>query len=395
MKVYTCTPVRFKGDYTFFARESGLFSVGLNGIGVESRPIMPGPTMDDDDPRLIRTEYINLESADWWRSMNLDGLILYSWASPKYNKIAQAVKIAGIPFLVNMDTSGLISSLAPKSEWWRESHKRFLYECRTLRSIANEVCRIMGDLLYKRSAKSRLAHYEAATSVAAVTPLGSLWIPGEVNGLGRSDLTHKFTYLPHPQLEVFNYGDVEKENLVITVGRWEKDDWPQKNPRTLLNAYAEFLHARPDWKGIIVGKGAKDLANNLQINNKIFNGHLDFIDYVPPNELPAIYSKSKIGFWSSRWEGQQGTGAQALCCGCSVVSHDSAHMSCFRHYVTRGSGRLARHNDASALARELILEAQSWDEGNRDPKIISSAWSNEFHASNVASRSMELLNLKY
>lgn len=50
MRVFTCTPKPFIGNAGHFARESGLFSVGLNLIGVESRAIMPGPPMEDDDP---------------------------------------------------------------------------------------------------------------------------------------------------------------------------------------------------------------------------------------------------------------------------------------------------------------------------------------------------------
>ena len=43
MKWYTCTPVPFKGDHTFFCRDSGAFCKAFQRIGVESRAIMPTP----------------------------------------------------------------------------------------------------------------------------------------------------------------------------------------------------------------------------------------------------------------------------------------------------------------------------------------------------------------
>jgi glycosyltransferase involved in cell wall biosynthesis len=391
MKVYTCTPVRFKGDYTFFARESGLFSVGLNEIGVESRPIMPGPPIGDDDPRLIRTEYANLESADWWRSMKLDGLILYSWAAPRYNAIAEAASAAGIKLLVNMDTCGLVSPLASPGDWWREAHVRYLREQPGFVERLVDMSKALVEVLFHPVAKRRIRHYDAATVVAAVTPYGARWIPNEAIALGRRDLTARFKYLPHPQLPIFHYDGTPKERLVLTVGRWHKPDWPQKYPELLLDAYHRFLTARPDWKGLIVGGGAPDLCKLLHQDPSRFEGRLSFIDYVKPDQLPELYRRARIGFWTSRWEGQQGTGAQALCCGCSVVSASSAQNSCFRHYVTRESGRLASKNKTDVLADELALEADSWESEERDPTRISQVWCQEFHMQNVARRALDFL----
>lgn len=66
MKWYTCTPVSFKGDHTFFSRDSGAFCKAFQRIGVESRAIMPTPVQENDEPDLIRTEYANLEDPVWW-----------------------------------------------------------------------------------------------------------------------------------------------------------------------------------------------------------------------------------------------------------------------------------------------------------------------------------------
>jgi glycosyltransferase involved in cell wall biosynthesis len=391
MKVYTCTPVRFRGDYTFFARESGLFSVGLNEIGVESRPVMPGPAMEDDDPRLVRTEYRNLETESWWRSLELDGLILYSWAAPRYNAIAEAVRAAGIPLLVNMDTCGLVSPLASPGDWWREAHVCYLKAQPGIAGRLGDIAKATIEVLFHPVAKRRLRHYEAATAVASVTPHGARWIPNEAIRLGRPELADKFLYLPHPQLPIFTYDGTPKQKLILTVGRWHRPDWPQKNPRVLLETYRRFLCAKPDWRGMIVGGGAPDLPRLLRMDFPEIANRLEFVDYVKPEALPDLYRRARIGFWSSRWEGQQGTGAQALCCGCTVVSTSSAQNSCFRHYVTRESGRLAPRNAPDALSDELVLEADAWEGGERDAERISRIWRAEFHAPEVARRALEAL----
>ena len=107
MKWYTCTPVSFKGDHTFFSRDSGAFCKAFQRIGVESRAIMPTPAQEGDEPDLIRTEYANLEDPAWWKSLGIDGVILYAWGVGKYLPIARAIHDAGIFLVVYMDSSGL------------------------------------------------------------------------------------------------------------------------------------------------------------------------------------------------------------------------------------------------------------------------------------------------
>lgn len=393
MRVFTCTPVRFGGDADFMARDSGLFSSGLCAIGVESRPIIAGPPMEGDDPRVLRADVKDMEKASWWKAMNLDGLVFYSWAWPRFNGIAQAIRDAGIPLLVSMDTSGLLSPLANPGEWLRAVTGVYMHKQPGLAGKAREAIKALAEWIGSPQSRGRLAHYEAATVVAAVTPHGALWIPNEPRRLGRPELAEKFIYLPHPQSPGFTYDGTQKEKIVISVGRWRREDWGQKNPRVLLNTCQLFLSSRPDWRAMIIGSGAPQLPEMLGLDAGIFGGRIKFIDRVKPEVLPDHYRQASIGLWSSRWEGQQGAAAQALCCGCSVVAISSAPNNCFRHYISRESGRLATRNEPRALADELILEADAWERGERNPERISNAWTGEFHAPEVARRALKALGL--
>jgi glycosyltransferase involved in cell wall biosynthesis len=393
-RVYTCTPVCFRGNSWFFTRESGLFSKALAELGFDSMSVMPGPGKEDDNKGLLRVPYEQLESVNFWRGLKLDGLILYSWAAPRYLPIAKAVRTAGIPFLVNVDSCGLVSRSANPRLWRRD----LLSYLRTKATSPLEAALVMAHILdnfgIHRVARARLNTYEAATVVCGVSPLATLWLQREALGFGRSHLVPKIRYLPHPQMRAFTYGQERKENLLLSVARWEKEDWVQKNPAVLLDAFERFLSARPDWKACIIGKGASRLATTLGKSQSASLSRCEFIDFLQPSDLVPFYSRAKIACWSSRSEGQIGTGAQALCCGCSVVAGNSGTLSCFHHYVSRESGRLALGMDANSLAEALQLEALAWDEGQRDPERISRIWKEEFHDINVASRALNLLGLR-
>ncbi len=393
MRIYTCTPRDFPEDRNFFNRDSGLFCRGLEVIGVESRAIGGGERRAGDHKDLIRASLKELESTTWWERHHLDGLILYSWAAPEFNGVARAIRDAGIPFLVVMDTCGMISRFTSPRDWWREGHVRKLAGKRGILEYVIKGAEWLGGGLLSRVPRRRIDHYDAATRVAVVTPLGSIWVPGEARAFGRDDLVERFCYLPHPQPEWFFYDGTPKENLVISVGRWRRRDWKQKNPGVLVPALKAFLERRPDWSAMIVGADAEELAPALGMDPGSLPERLRFRNAIPQQELVALYRRAKIGFWTSRWEGQQGTGAQALCCGCSVVGPFSASMSCFRHYVSKGSGRLARWNEPAAMSDELHLEAEAWESGDRDPDGIGRMWTREFHSPEVARRAVMLLGL--
>ncbi len=101
MRWFTCTPVAFGGGADFFARDSGLLCRGFEALGGESRAIMPGMPRISDDAGLSRTKYANLESTAWWKSHQLDGVVLYTWGSPVWRKIAAAIRQSGIFLVLN------------------------------------------------------------------------------------------------------------------------------------------------------------------------------------------------------------------------------------------------------------------------------------------------------
>ena len=122
MKVYTCTPKNFPADEdSFFSRESGLFCRALQSLGFDSKSVLLLPKYPLDGLGVLRGTYQELCDPVWWRALQLDGLILYSWAAPQYNAVAMAVHQAGIPAVIYMDTCGLVSRLGNRKGWWRHA----------------------------------------------------------------------------------------------------------------------------------------------------------------------------------------------------------------------------------------------------------------------------------
>jgi glycosyltransferase involved in cell wall biosynthesis len=317
-------------------------------------------------------------------------VVFYGWGDEKYTPIVQAIKESGALLVSSIDASGLMSPYVDPIEYARLLFARYIARRGTVRGTFWASLALCKSLVPRLTDKKRLRHLNSADLITMVTPQSSLIMKTLAMRFGFSDVAERTHYIPHPQLSFFNYKDTPKENLVITVGRWQEADWFQKNPRLLLASVSKFLAARPDYRFQIIGNSVELLKPLIERYCGAVRDRIELTPFLSPVQLSEVYCRAKIAFWASRHEGQQGTGAQALCCGCSVASTGGLPMNCFAHYVSRGSGRQALRNNAVFLADALIMEASSWDEGHRDPNHISSSWTREFHSPNVARRILEV-----
>lgn len=126
-RIFTCTPVAFHGDARFFTRDTGLICMNLRKLGAESKAVMPLPFHEDDIREdIIRVSMEQLKSADWWRTLKLDGVVLYSWGAPRYTAIARAIKKAGIKMVIHLDGDGDFFDVL------RKAQPTFVQRCRNL-----------------------------------------------------------------------------------------------------------------------------------------------------------------------------------------------------------------------------------------------------------------------
>jgi glycosyltransferase involved in cell wall biosynthesis len=125
---------------------------------------------------------------------------------------------------------------------------------------------------------------------------------------------------------------------------------PRKGIDTLLEALASLAHTQPDVKLIITGKrGWYTEQFFAQIERLQLTPHIQFTDYVPDEDLPALYSCATVLAFPSRYEGFGLTVLEAMACGTPVVCSNSSSLP----EVVGDAALLVPPDDAASLAMAL------------------------------------------
>lgn len=378
---YTCTPVSFDGDISFFKRDSGLLSRGFQELGYESRSIMPNPARENDLPELIRTDYQNLEDSEWWKSLKIDGLVFYSWGDPKYTSIARAIREAGIILVVHLDTTGFISPVLGYARYLQMI--RDIYPGRGV-SLCYHLCKCCFIPIFDLK---RIKHLEYANWICALTPIAKKHLHDYFEFYRRPEVSSRLIVAGHgvnPRMKYYE-GKDSTRNQIIVVGRWHAaDDW-QKNTDLVISTIVDFLLNDSRYNALIVGSGALQLNDFYKNELHEVKSRVELIDWVSNDELVDKYNESQVALCASRHESFHIASAEALCCGCTIVSYIADSMSSMQYFAGDGRfGTLADEGTSEALAEALREETTLWQNGERNPVEISTFWTNELHGSNVA-----------
>jgi glycosyltransferase involved in cell wall biosynthesis len=388
MRFFTCTPRPFGGGADFFARDSGLLCRGFQALGIESRAVMPGERKREDEADLIRTEYRNLESVDWWRAQQLDGVVLYAWGRPKFRKVASAIHAAGIFLVLNQDNGGLVSPLAGVRDWWREqwilagqgwnlrAWAKFLKL--TLRELSVGV--FLTDPL-------RARHLKCGDVIACVSPQAAEHYRKLCRIYGGAALAERVAVVPHAVESRFRYSGEPKRRQVVCVGRWQ--DVVQKRPWLLMDVISSLVALDHEVSVVIVGHETAELAAWHQSLPESGRSRVRMAGKVGRDELAEILRESQVFYSSSAFESFGIAAAEALCSGCSIMAGRSVSMAAFEWFVSENSGRLAEEDDVGGHVDTLRQELDAWSAGLRSAGQISAAWQERLHADKVAGRILD------
>lgn len=338
MKWYTCTPVSFKGDHTFFSRDSGAFCKAFQRIGVESRAIMPTPAQEGDDPDLIRTEYANLKDAAWWKSLGIDGVILYAWGMGKYLPIARAIHDAGIFLVVYMDSSGLFF---PWQYWLPIAKNMYTKDVFIHGKIKGSVfflLRLLKQHTWNLASRGRRKHLDQGDMVAFPIP-AALQSVADREWLYGKSIVRKLALVPNPISSTCRFAG-GKRNIIMAVGRW--DDLLYKRPCLLMSTLEQALTHAPHWEAEIYGNipdFLREWHGNLP---EPLRTRIHLAGYIPNIELQKKQSQARISLCTSLSEGTHLASAEALCSGASVVGPRlTPQLNCLQWYVSHDSGTLS------------------------------------------------------
>ena len=390
MRWFTCTPRSFLGTDIFYVRDSGLTCLGLQQAGVESRAISLGPPRENDLAELIRADLGEMESPDWWRGHQLDGVVFYSWINPAYRAIADAIRTAGIRLVQVADTHGVVSPLADwpahfRSAWyhhWPESGIRKVLRTALKLPYSHTLGILRADLPMVRMIDEG-DHFLAATPGAAER------FRRLARRLGGAQVADKVGMIPLPVSAHFRFdpGD-EKADEVISVGRW---DHPQKRVELLMATIGRAAELRSNTVFRIFGgitDGLRRWHGGLPVEQRK-RVHLE--GKVSNDEIALAYRRARVMLVTAAYEGCHNASAEAVCSGCSIVSPTNPFLCALDWHASRGSGRtIAGGGDPVRLAAGLGDELADWDAGRRDPAGISGRWVDTFHPRQVARAILDL-----
>ncbi len=360
-RIYCCTPFSFRADEnTFFIRDTGLISRSIRKMGVDSKVIMPLPYHDGDlRDEILRTEYKNLESEKWWKSLGIDGLVLYSWGAPRYRKIARAVHKAGIRLHIHMDSSGEFGGpYRDDVPMWKRLYMRMM-------------CRVQ-DIF--RSWHLRQADVVSMCPTAADVVSRRLFY-------GRW-LRDRNCPMPCPVSSLCAYDGRQKEELILCIGRW--DDVFQKRPEMMMATLEAYYARGGTAESRIYGNITPALKEWYAGLKSEYVRKIKIVGYIPNNRLREEYQKARVILCPSRFESSHIVSAEALCCGCSVVTaYRPESLRDLFWYTTKESGTVAKEDTPESLADALRQELRLWRDSKRNPEHIAAAWQPYFHADKV------------
>ena len=194
--------------------------------------------------------------------------------------------------------------------------------------------------------------------------------------------------VPHAVESNFRFNGGRKHRQVACVGRWQ--DVVQKRPWLLMEVISSLLASDHEVLVVIVGHKTTELEKWHGTLPGTSRSRVTLAGKVDREELEAILGDSQIFYSSSAFESFGIAAAEALCSGCSVVAGRSVSMASFEWFVSEASGRLAERDDAAGHASALKAELEAWKRHERNPRDISSIWSERLHADQVARRILDL-----
>jgi glycosyltransferase involved in cell wall biosynthesis len=338
-----------------------------------------GSPTESEDPPLILTDLSCMRNASWWKRWPADAVLLYSWAAPRYEPVARAIREAGCKLVVRLDSDGIFH---PKCGFWqfvsrqygtfKDQHARLPL----LLALAKSILFRIRPQIYDRGFIRHLRH---ANAVVTESTISLQRYRSYLLKLGEAELAAKLRVLPHPTEDSFSYDPrVSKEERIVAVGRWHS--W-QKDAPKLVKCLAEVLRREPGHHANVYGLGddiVRKLVSRLPLSIRT---RIEISGPVPPVVLLSAYRCSQIIFVPSRYESFHIATAEALCCGASAVGPPA--LPSFIDFVGAQSGTLSTTRSVADLVDATSAEIRAWQEKRRDPEKISRFWRDAVSATSV------------
>lgn len=380
---YTAILLPYHDNGAFFERDAGLFCQGLRQNGVDSKLVALGEPGTHPELPLLQGSLEQLSDTSWWRQLDLEGVLLYSWALPRFEPVAQAIKQSGSKLVLIMDMDGLRS---PREWFWRYLHVKYIWEkgagnfFPSMRALAKTV-----SALSIRHHAGALQHLEHADLLVVPSALAKQRFARFLINCRRGDLVTRVQVHHHPvETNIAFSPTVAKEKLIISVGRW---DALVKDAPLFVQVVSQTLKHQGDYRARIIGGGETALRKLTKRLPEEVRNRIEITGRVPHAKLPRHYQEAQIFLNTSYSESFNIAAAEALCCGCSVVG--TAIIAAFNSFCSHDSGTLSCNRSVGNFRDALSAEIEAWRYGGRSAHQISNHWVPRLHVDRVAQSIIE------
>lgn len=386
MKFLFPTPVVWDGnDARYLQRDGARFAEECVARGDEAVKVI----YDDGkgltppkSPLLLKATREQWCDPAFWRAQKADLCLLYGGWAPSLEPVAAAIRKAGIPLLLKLDSSlGLLDfpqeepSLFRRTYWlMREKHGVF----RSLMlSAAYSAKRAL-----RPSAAFRARYFSLFD---ALTAEGDVCRHNSERWAQKHGLSVPVLVLPHPVLNEFSYdascASKKKQVLAVAVN-WTN---PLKRGKLLADALVRFLLEKPDATALVIGGHSEWVWDRAVHTHPELEARFQAKPAMPPDQLRPYYRESRIMAIPSGVESGPIVAFEAVCCGCSIVfGRELNHLQMFSE---AGVGTMAKAwNSSRAFAEALLQEYDAWESGAHDPIQISRIWTPRLRVDSLTDR---------
>lgn len=162
----------------------------------------------------------------------------------------------------------------------------------------------------------------------------------------RSGVSPQFRPVPVDRAILAKMGIPDGKRFVLTVGQYA----PYKNHEGAVRAFAKAFPDEDDVDLVLVQRQGKNARGLLQLATQLgLAGRLHLLQSIGRGELVQLYSAAAALLHPSLCEGFGNPLAEAMACGCPVITSNLSAMP----EVTAGAARLIDPRDASSGAAAL------------------------------------------
>lgn len=315
-----------------------------------------------------------------WEEEKFDFAVFFSRFETRFDVAIRAARNVGTKVILKGDTDGTLGyPLVPNY-----LRARPFSEAPLLNLLRN----IKWRLPFNVSVGKKIRQICQADAVIVESPGAAVNLSQILCYWKLPSQTEKIHCIPNPvSSEAVKAPLKVKRKIILAAGRW--DDHYVKNTAAMISATKSFLDIRTDYIFELYGSGLNNGGLLADMSEYIKVGRVVVSDWVNHDELQSRIGSSRIVLIPSTLESYCLTAAEALCSGSSVAVTPIESLI----YLAGGGafGSISRGFNQSDLLAALIRESYSWDQGMRNPLVISEYWRARLDSQTVAKQYLKIL----